>query len=144
MTAAVSIPHDECAEREALGCAVGTAEGYRIAAGIVTPEDFYAPRFGRLFAACAHLGQVHDDVLYAARRIRLAARAAGVDEAEVRRLVDERSRFHDTHGEFARRVAEAARRRRAMAAAAEAYNALAAGADPDEALRPLLGASWAA
>lgn len=140
----LTIPYDGLAEAEVIGCAVGTDTGYRIAAAIVGPADFYTPRYGRLFAACAQLGQVNDDVLYAALRVRLAARAAGIDEAEVRRLVDERSRFHDTHGEFAARVAEAARRRRAMAAAAEAYNAIAAGADADEALRPLVEGAWAA
>lgn len=136
MTAGPEIPFDLAAEAEVIGCSVGSARGYLIAAEHVGPDDFYRPAHRRLFAACADLGD--DDLLYAARRIHLAAGAAGVDEDEVRALVDDRSRLLDVHGEFARRVAAAARRRRAMVALAAAYNAIGEGADTAEAVA-LLG-----
>lgn len=137
----LTIPTAERAEAEAVGTAVADAVGFAIAAEHVTAGDFYRPSFGRLFDACAGLGDVARG-WDSSERIGLAARAAGVGEAEVRRLVDQRSRFHDTNGHFARLVADAARRRRAMAAAAEMFNRLGAGASVEEAAA--LVRSWAA
>lgn len=142
-----AIPYDPQAEAEVVGNAVRTDKGFRIAAAVVTPGDFYTPKFARLFAASAELGDVPHG-WDSSERIRLAAAAADVDEAEVRALVFDGSRFHDVHGEFAHRVAEVARRRRAMAAAAEVFNALGDGAAVEDALahlQPFLRESpWAA
>ena len=141
------IPFDPDAEFEVTGNAVRTPVGYAIAAAVMSADDLYTPRYRRLFEACADLADVGGG-WDSSDRIRLAAEAADVPEAEVRRLVDDGSRFHDVYGEFASRVADAARRRRAMAAAAEAYNAIGAGADVPEAfavLEPFIGSqSWAA
>lgn len=141
------IPYDEQAEFEVAGCVVRTPVGHAIAARVVTADDFYTPRYRRLFAACADLADVGGG-WDSSDRIRLAAEAADVPEAEVRALVVDGSRLHDVYGEFAHRVADAARRRRAMAAAAEAFNAIGGGADVAEAFAvfdPFIGgASWAA
>lgn len=129
---ALRIPVDEEAEAEVVGLAVGSPTGYRLAAAVTDPRDFWIPRYGRAFASCAELADV-PTTWDCAERIARAAKLADVDVDELRRLEANRSLFQDTRARFAHRVADAARRRRAMAALADAYNALGLGAGLEEA-----------
>lgn len=130
----LAVPYDAEAEEQVAGAAVATVHGYAYAAAAgVTPGDFYRPALARLFAACADLTNVRDHD----ERIAEAARLAEVDESEVRWLVDVRSCMFGVCGTHAGRAIETARRRRAMQAAAEAYNALGTGVPLDD-VRSLL------
>lgn len=121
-----------------MGCAVATPHGAELARARLAGDDFYVPAYRRLFAAAVGLNDVDDEN----ERIARAADAAGLEEVEVRALVEERSVMWDSAGSFARRVAEAARRRHAMEALGDAFNALGEGADPEE-VRWLLEAALA-
>lgn len=139
------VPYDEIAEEEVVGVVVGSRHG----AGLIldrgiTVEDFYKPLHRSLFATVEHLAELVDDD----ERARIAAEKAGADLEEVVALVRNRCVQWDEAGTFCRRVQHAARRRDAMQACSDAYNALGEGADVDEVLawvRPpleaLVGAS---
>jgi hypothetical protein len=73
--------------------------------------------FGRVLEIAAQLNGVKGEE----RRIGTIARLAGVQPAELARLVAERPCSFDSNGAWANRVRVAARRRRIMALAAKVY-----------------------
>lgn len=140
-----SVPYDELAERIVVGISVFNPFAVEAAAAFVSPADFYRPAHARLFAVAIELADEQVGLTAAERvalgwgndvRVRAAARRAGVAVPDVEELVAEAPVLYGVEP-YARRVAAAAEARRVMAAAAEAYNKLAEGADVED-VRPLL------
>lgn len=123
------VPYDKWPTRTVVGCTVATPKGARLAAARVKPVDIWDPRLRRIFEAAIGLGDAVDDEN---RRIQAIATVAGVDVAEVERLVAERPCMWDLNGGFAQRVVDESRRRQVMALAAKIYNAIEEGAMLDE------------
>ncbi len=138
-------PHDARAEAEAVGHAVATAEGAELVFARLDPGDLYDHRHRRILEACRLVADVgrrftapmtDDDArelwpmtrpLSEHVRIGAISVVADVHVSEVRRLVEGRSTFADTAAQYPPRVATAARRRHAIALAAEVREALEAG-----------------
>lgn len=137
MTAALVVPADRYAEQVVIGCAVSTVHGAALAVDRLAPTDFYWPAHGRLLAAAGAI----TTVVAEADRIAASAGRAGVPEAQVAALVASRCVMWDTSGSFARRVIEAARRRRLMCICEATYRRIAEGGTAEEALSVLREAS---
>lgn len=134
---ALAVPADYGAEVVVVACAVATVHGAALATERLSPGDFWFPAHGRLLAAAAAIG----GVLPEAERIAACAATTGLAAAEVGALVDGRNVMWDLSGSFARRVLDAARRRRIMHVCEAAYRRLGEGGTADEALDVLRAAS---
>jgi hypothetical protein len=135
-TAQVTVPLDPRAEDDLAGCAAATCRGARLALGRVHPADLYDPRAAQVLARALSAAVVAAELAAPpgdAQDARLAAlaAAAGVDPSWLKRVVDERAVMFDTAGAIARRVKDAAVRRRLMAAAAKLHNAASTAAADD-------------
>jgi hypothetical protein len=129
------VPDPLRAEEEVAGVTVSNPAG-ALGLDLVVPADFYHPHLGRL----AGLRQDLRNIQFVDDRIAQAAEMGYVDITEVRRLVSASSRMFDVQV-FARRIAEAARARRAMTLAADVHNRLGAGVPLDEVRELLLEAA---
>ena len=136
MTALV-VPADRIAEEVVVGCAVATVHGAALVGERLSTEDFYWPRHRALLRAAVGVVGVSDEEV----RIRLCGAGADVPEAAVAELVRRRPVMFDATGSSARRVLEAARRRRLMHVCEAAYRRIAEGGTPEEALELLRAAS---
>lgn len=136
MTALV-VPCDRYAEEVIVGCAVATTHGAALAVNRLAPTDFYWPAYGRLLVAAGAVTEVVSEP----DRIVACATRSGLKVAEVSALVAGRAVMWDLSGSFARRVLDAARRRRVMHVCEAAYRRLAEGGTPEEALSMLSTAS---
>lgn len=120
-------------------------DGYELVADLLTIEDFYEDRHQRIWAAAAGLTDVpalvgDTSVGEFNVRVGIVAEAANVSPSYVQSLVDATPVMANSRP-WALRVVAATRRRRAMLALADAYNALGDGAelkDVAEGLRPVL------
>lgn len=137
MTAALVVPADRYAEEVVVGCAVATVHGAALAAERLTAEDFYWPAHGRLLTATAAIPAVVPEP----DRIAACAIRAGLKVDEVAALVAGRGVMWDLSGSYARRVLDAARRRRLMHICEAAYRRIGEGGTPEEALSMLSTAS---
>ena len=137
MTAALVVPADRYAEEVVIGCAVATTHGAALAVDRLAPTDFYWPAHGRLLAAAGVITAVVPE----SDRIAACATRAGLKVAEVAALVAGRSVMFDLSGSYARRVLDAARRRRVMHVCEVAYRRIAEGDAVDEVLGVLRGAA---
>lgn len=136
MTALV-VPADFAAEVAVAGCAVSNRHGAALAAARLSEDSFYWPRNGRLFTAAGAITEVGPEP----DRIAACAAQADVPVAQVAALVAARPIMWDATGSYARRVLEAARRRRVMHIAETAYRRIAEGGTVEEALSLLQAAS---
>ncbi len=112
------IPFDLEAEEIVAAFAIGDAPSASAASEVLDGTDFYDRRLGRLFAIAVQLENVTGE------RRRTEA-VAGLVGTHVDLLLDftvNRPSARDASAIFARRVREAARRRRAMGLAAHIYN----------------------
>jgi hypothetical protein len=135
MTALV-VPADRTAEEVVVGCAAATIHGAALAGERLSAGDFYWPRHGRLFAAALEVhASAEED------RVRLCAAGADMPETAVAALLQRRPVMWDTTGYYARRVSDAARRRRLMHICEAAYRRIGEGGTPEEALELLRTAS---
>ena len=115
-------------EDDLVGCCVSSASGYRRAASRLTASDFHQPSRARLFAACGRLDHLSGPGLdVEEERIASVTRLAGVPEAEVRRLVEDRCVQFDRAGHLARKVLAASQSRLVMRFGKDIHNAIAAG-----------------
>ena len=137
MTAALVVPSDRYAEEVVVGCAVATVHGAALAVERLTPEDFYVPAMGRLLVAAADI----TEVVLEPDRIAACASRAEVPAEQVAALVAGRAVMWDSSGSFARRVLDAARRRRTMHICEVAYRRIAEGGSVEDALTVLRAAS---
>lgn len=133
----IVIPSDRAAEAIIVGCAVATVHGAALAGERLAATDFYWPAHGHLFLAAVDL----TDVDIEQDRIAVCAARAELDEAVVTALVRSRSVMFDTTGSYARRVVEAARRRRLMSICEVAYRRIGEGGTVEDALSVLQAAS---
>lgn len=131
----MQVPFDEEAEEEVIGCALRTPWGAELARARLEPEDFYVPAHQRLFAVAHRITAEQSDV---EGRAAQAARLGEVPERVALALLTGGCVMADSGGAYAKRVAAAARRRRAMEALAEAYNAIGEG-EPVEAALEVVG-----
>lgn len=136
-TAALEIPSDRRSEEVVVGCAVASAHGAALASEHLTEADLYWPFHGRLFVAAIDITDLDSEV----DRISVCAMRADVAESVVAAMVRSRPVMFDTAGSYARRVVEAARRRRVMSVCEQAYRSIAGGAPVEEALELLRAAS---
>lgn len=135
MSRALVVPADRAAEEAVVGCAVATVHGAALAVERLGPADFYWPAHGRLLTAAGAITAVVAE----ADRIAACATRAGLKVAEVAALVAGRSVMWDLSGSYARRVADAARRRRVMHVCEAAYRRIGDGGTVEEALAVLQG-----
>lgn len=152
----MNIPRDDRAEREVIGHAIASARGAELVLERLDPADLYDGRLRRLLEATRHLADIHRFTMPltgeeiqalgpmtppSSEHVRIGAAAVIADEVigEVRRLVDDRSTMLDVAGQFPRRVAEAARRRRATLALDDARKRLGAGEPVRDVLKQLQG-----
>lgn len=129
----IIVPADLSAERAVVGTCVNTRHGLARVAGLVGVDDFYSPRNARLFGVLEDLDHLIDQD----ERIEAAARLADVDPMYVADIVDEAPVMFDS-SPWARRVADAARRRRALHVVDQARAELGAGASFDRVIELLL------
>ena len=136
------IPADTPAERAVVAVVLLTRFGMPNVAGIVTEADFYDRTLASIFEAAGQLpdiGPFRDGPPVSwrpsSKRVRLAAASviADVPLVMLEELAQEAPTMTDARP-WARQVGEAARKRRAMARLARAYNRLGQGAELDEAL----------
>lgn len=151
MTRTVTIPTDAEAERAVAGVALFTRFGLPKVAHLVTADDFHDRTLGGIFAAAGELDDIGpfphgapDPDRPSSVRVRIGAVSVLCDLPIVllEGLVNGAPVMTDASA-WARRVAEAARRRRAMTSLVAAFNALGSGSSLDRA-RELLAEEVAA
>jgi hypothetical protein len=151
----LAVPTAPEAERAVVGVVLLTPFGLAHAAGIVTADDFHDRTLARLFEAAADLADIGpfrppsldglDPCCFPSSsgvRIAAAATIADVPFMVVEAIAADAPTMTNAQ-HWARHVADAARRRRAMTVLAGAYNALGAGASLDDVaptLRPVAAA----
>lgn len=121
---------DDQAERDLIGCAVATRQGAAFARSRVRPEQFHDPRAARAIANVCDF-ELDDIENTPEARIPIIARLSGVDPAWLRMCEQDRMVDLDSGGALARRVVEAARRRRAWLILENAQTHIAKGTDLD-------------
>jgi replicative DNA helicase len=138
--AALAVPTANEAERSVVGVVLLTPLGLAHVAGIVTADDFHDRTLARLLEATTDLADIGpfrpasldglDPYRFpSSRGVRIAAAAtiADVSFMAVEAIAADAPTMTNA-GHWARQVADAARRRRAMVVLANAYNALGGGA----------------
>ncbi len=141
----LTVPQDDEAERVVAAVVIATRFALSHVADVVTATDFYNPALGRLFAVAPLLDDLAPfQAPVSSEHVRVGAASvlAEVPLSVLERLLRAAPVMWDAR-RWAHRVADAARRRRAMAAVAQAYNLLAAGAGVDD-VSPLLSDATAA
>lgn len=133
------VPFDENAEQSLAGAATWSQQAAVAVMAAVDPAAFYLPWCGRVVAAGAELEEiVPPNELVSGRNLRLGALSVTAD-VDLRRLAEWRAMAWTLrHPEpLARRVREAAERRRLMLRLTEAFNALGAGVPIGQAVAPV-------
>lgn len=151
MTPTDAIPTDPEAERAVIGVVLLTPFGLPKVAQLVTADDFHNVTLGRLFEAAGQLDDVGpfphgapDPDRPSSVRVRIGAASVLTDVPlmVLGELVNDAPVMTDA-SPWARKVAETARRRRAMTSLVAAFNALGSGSSLDRA-RELLAEEVAA
>jgi replicative DNA helicase len=117
-------PRDVRAERALLGCCLRSAQAIAECTEIVRPQDFYRPAYGRIYQAilaCEEAGEAADPVtIYA--KLRALGLAEDIAPSEIEQLAGDALR-DSAAGDYARIVAELARKRRLAGVATELRDA---------------------